>query len=148
MRLTECNIARQHQSVRALIVDDSQFVLSQLRSFLNCCVRIIVIATAENGQQALDLVRLHRPELVLLDLQMPGMNGFEAAARITREFPDTRVVHITTHGGPDIEPASRQSGAQFLLPKTEFVSRFCEVFQQLFGGCVSADAESVTQAEV
>lgn len=146
MLITECKGPRhQHPVVRTIVVDDSKFILSHLNSLLQCCLRISVIATAENGRQALDLVRLHQPELVLMDLQMPEMNGFEAASHISREFPSTQVVHVTTNNGPDVERASLESGAQFLLPKAQFVTRFCEIFQQLFHDC---DLPSVAPIQV
>ncbi len=102
---------------------------------LNHCCRVEVVATAKNGQEAIELTGIHRPEFVLMDLRMPGMNGFEAAAQITKKFPSTRVVHITTDQGPEIEKASRKSGAERLVRKDRLASRFCDVFVELFGAC-------------
>lgn len=92
-----------------------------------------VVGTAQDGRKALALAHTLHPELVLLDVQMPVMNGIEAATELSREFPAIRVVMITGHDSPEIRQACRDCGAQAFIPKEHLNQEFPAVFQQLFG---------------
>jgi YesN/AraC family two-component response regulator len=58
-----------------------------------------LVAEASDGQEAIEKFRLHRPDVTLMDLQMPGLNGVEAISRIQSEFPNARIVVLTTYSG-------------------------------------------------
>jgi len=85
------------QSLRLLVVDDSDDFRSSLVQFLNTIQGIEVVSQAKSGREALLLVRALSPDVVLLDISMPGINGLEAARFIKEETPDTRVVFVTIH---------------------------------------------------
>jgi DNA-binding NarL/FixJ family response regulator len=118
-----------------LVVDDSELALKSISTMLKICGRLEIVGTAADGLEALEKARELRPDLVVMDLQMPRMNGFESATHIRRERPDTRIVHVTTHDDPDVKEASRASGADQFLNKSNLPRVFCQVFADLFGAC-------------
>ncbi len=75
-----------------ILVDDDEFVMGSMPFYLNRMPMIELIGTARNGQEAVDKVRSLHPKIVLMDVRMPRMDGFEAAKLILKEFPETRVV--------------------------------------------------------
>ncbi|MBZ5523404.1 MAG: response regulator transcription factor [Acidobacteriia bacterium] len=97
--------------VRTVIVDDSSTFLRTVCSFLDHHAAVEVIATAENAPAALLLVEKLRPDLVLMDLQMPGMSGLEATEVLRGRFPAIPVVMLTAHDMPGLRQACKKSGA-------------------------------------
>lgn len=83
-------------TIRLLLVDDHAVVRQGLRMFLRSEPDVEIIGEAANGLQAIQLVRELQPDVVLMDLLMPGMNGIEATAAIRKEFPDTEVIALTS----------------------------------------------------
>lgn len=84
-------------SVRILTVDNHVLVRAGFRALLQSIDGIEVVAEAGNGREALHLVGTHHPDIVLMDIAMPEMNGLEATARITKEFPKTKVIILSMH---------------------------------------------------
>jgi DNA-binding NarL/FixJ family response regulator len=82
--------------IRVAIVDDHAVVRSGLQQLLAVEGDIEVVGTASNGNEAYDVVSQHGPEVVLMDLSMPGVDGIEATRRIVRDFPDVHVVVLTS----------------------------------------------------
>jgi NarL family two-component system response regulator LiaR len=83
-------------TIRILVADDHGVVRQGLRMFLSLDPELQVVGEASDGAQAVALVRELRPEVVLMDLLMPGMDGIQATAAIRSEFPDTEVVALTS----------------------------------------------------
>ncbi len=83
--------------IRLLLVDDHAVLRAGLRALLNAEADMEVVGEAENGQQAVDMVRALQPDVVLMDVAMPGMNGIEATRRIKAVAPDVRVLALTMH---------------------------------------------------
>jgi|SRR5581483_7965018 len=83
--------------IRVLIADDHKLVRAGICSLIQNMEGIEVIAEAGDGHEALQLVETHRPDVVLLDITMPGLNGLEVAARITKEFPHISVIILSMH---------------------------------------------------
>jgi len=106
--------------IRLLIADDHPVVRNGLRSFLETYPGIEIVAEAENGAQAVELAGEHVPDVVLMDLLMPEMNGVEAIELIKNISPSTRIVVLTSY--PDDEylfPAIRAGALGYLLKDTE-----------------------------
>ena len=82
---------------RILIVDDQIVVSEGLKAILSATPGIEVVGIAQDGAQALELVPTTKPELVLMDLKMPGMNGIHATRKIREQYPDVRVLVLTTY---------------------------------------------------
>jgi len=109
---------------------------------LKICGRLEIVGTAADGMEALEKTRELNPDLVVMDLQMPRMNGFESASHIRKECPLTRIVHVTTHDDPQFKEASRASGADHFMPKGQLPRAFCQVFCNLFGSCAATKQPS------
>jgi len=103
--------------IRIMIVDDHFVVRMGLAAIINMQPDMAVVAEASNGQQAIDLFRRHRPDVVLMDLRLPGMNGVEATQAITREFPNSRIIVLTTYDGDEDIYRALQAGARAYLLK-------------------------------
>jgi two-component system chemotaxis response regulator CheB len=97
--------------LRILVVDDSPAFLRTICAFFENDPRVQIVGTAVNGHQALVRVAELQPNLVLMDLQMPGMNGLEATRAIGRRFPAIRVVMLTAHDMPGLRQVCKDSGA-------------------------------------
>ena len=85
--------------IRILSVDDHALLREGIAALVNAEPDMKLIAEACNGQEAIEKYRLHRPEITLMDLQMPDMNGVAAIDRIKDEFPDARIIVLTTYTG-------------------------------------------------
>src|SRR5689334_25418075 len=82
---------------RVLAIDDSPEFLSSLQSFFETTPDFCLVGAARSGSEALALAQELRPDLVLMDLQMAGMNGLEATSKIRHRFPEITVVIVTAH---------------------------------------------------
>jgi two-component system NarL family response regulator len=103
--------------IRVLIADDHFVVRAGLSTVINSEQDMTVVAEATNGRQAVDLFTEHRPNVVLMDLRMPEMNGVEAIAAIQREFPDSRIIVLTTYDGDEDVYRALQAGARAYILK-------------------------------
>jgi NarL family two-component system response regulator YdfI len=101
-----------------LIVDDSPVIRSSLRSCIAQNSDWEVCGDAENGKVALDLVQRLHPEVVLLDLSMPVMNGFDAARQIREIAPCTHIVLFTLHASPQVMEEARKLGVHDVVSKS------------------------------
>ena len=124
--------------IRTLVVDDSQEMLKFLCTFLKKIGILSVEATAENGEKALQQVESLRPDLVLMDVQMPIMDGLEATRRIRQRFPDVRVILVTLHENPDVRPACEAAGAHGYVPKRRLVKDLAAEIRRIFAEAVSS----------
>jgi NarL family two-component system response regulator LiaR len=84
-------------SIRILITDDHQMVREGIRSLLEKESDFEVVGEAEEGRQAIDLVRKLQPDVVIMDITMPNLNGVDATRQIVNEYPETRVVALSMH---------------------------------------------------
>src|SRR5215203_2965291 len=99
------------RAARLLIADDHALVREGLRTMLSGEDGIEVVAEAHNGQQALETCRALGPDLVLMDVRMPVMDGLEATKRIKQEMPQTSVMMVTMHENPDYLFEAVKAGA-------------------------------------
>ena len=102
--------------VRVLLADDHTLVRAGIRALLQSIEGVEVVAESGDGREALELIAKHRPDVALLDIGMPGMNGLEVAKRVGRESPRTRVVILSMHADPSyVQQALRAGAAGYLL---------------------------------
>jgi len=102
---------------RVLIVDDSPQVRQELRTLLTLAGDIEIVGEAADGLEAIRLVEALQPEVVLMDLEMPVMDGYEAARQIKSRWPACRVVALTVHGYEAARQKASQSGVDVFLVK-------------------------------
>lgn len=106
------------RNIRVLAIDDSPEFLSNLESFFETTPDFCLIGTARSGHEALALVPELHPDLVLMDLQMAGMNGLEATSAIRRRFPGMAVVIVTAHEIPGLRQVCHENGACDFVKKS------------------------------
>ncbi|HTP41469.1 MAG TPA: response regulator transcription factor [Nitrospiria bacterium] len=103
--------------IRVLVADDHELVRAGFRSLLQAIDGVEVVAEADDGLRAVELVRTHRPNLVLMDIAMRGLNGLEATSRIAREFPQVRVIILSMHKAEEYVLQALRNGASGYLLK-------------------------------
>ncbi|MFL5928687.1 MAG: response regulator transcription factor [Gaiellaceae bacterium] len=107
------------EPVRVIIADDQRLFAEALEAILSTDGRITVVARAEDGRGALDLAREHEPDVVLMDIAMPVMDGIEAARAIRDAVPSTRVVMVTGSAATDDVSRARSAGAAGYVTKDQ-----------------------------
>ena len=121
-------------NIRIIVIDDQAVVRQGFVALINTVPDMSVIAEGTNGQQAIDLFREHRPDVMLIDLRMPVLSGVEAIAAIRREFPGARMIVLTTYDGDEDIYRSLQAGAQGYLLKDVFFEDLEEAIRKVHGG--------------
>lgn len=106
------------KTIRVLLADDHALVRAGIRVLVEEIEGIEVVAEAGEGQEALRLIRAHAPDVVLLDIAMPLLNGFEVLDQAIPEFPDLRVIVLTVHETEEYALYAFRHGARGYLPKT------------------------------
>ena len=105
--------------LRVLLVDDHVLVRAGIRTLLDQLPGVAVVAEASDGREALQLAAEHRPDLVILDVAMPVLNGIETTARLHRQFPAIRVLVLSMHSNEEyVQQAVRAGAAGYLLKKS------------------------------
>jgi DNA-binding NarL/FixJ family response regulator len=106
--------------IRVLLAEDHALVRAGFRALLENLHGIQVVAEASDGREALRLIETHRPDVVLMDITMPGLNGLEAAARVANEFPYVHVIILSMHANEEyVLQALRAGAAGYLLKDAE-----------------------------
>jgi DNA-binding NarL/FixJ family response regulator len=109
----------QVRPIRVLAVDDHQLFRQGIAALIEDEPDMILAAEAATGRQAVELFRQHRPDVTLMDLQMPDMTGLEAITAIRAEFPEARIIVLTTYAGDAQVVRALQAGAcGYLLKST------------------------------
>lgn len=103
--------------VRVLLAEDHGLVRAGIRSLLEQMPEVEVIGEADNGRAALRLIETARPDIVVMDVAMPEMNGLEATRRVTAEFPSVSVLILSMHANPEYVIQALRAGAKGYLVK-------------------------------
>ena len=106
--------------IRIVLADDHNIVRAGLRALLEGLPDVEVVAEAANGRDALAAVAAHRPDVALIDIAMPELNGLEAAARMVKEAPGTRVVILSMHSGESYVAQALKVGVSGYVLKDAF----------------------------
>lgn len=122
------------QPIRILIAEDHLIARVGVGAIVNAQPDMKVVAEATNGQQAVALYRERRPDVVLMDMRMPVMTGFEAVANIRAEFPDARVVALSTFGGDEDIRRAILSGVQSYLTKDVLHDELIQAIRAVHAG--------------
>ena len=117
-----------------MVIDDQAVVRQGFVALINTVSDMAVIAEGINGQQAIDLYREHKPDVTLIDLRMPVLGGVEAISTIRREFPDARLIVLTTYDGDEDIYRSLQAGARGYLLKDVFFEELETAIRSVHAG--------------
>jgi DNA-binding NarL/FixJ family response regulator len=118
--------------VRIVVVDDSSSYLDLVCSFLKRENLVEIAGRANDGAEALQAVAKLHPTLVLMDVNMPRMNGLEAAALLTEHSPGTKIILMSADESPCLREACHECGADAFIPKTHFIEEFAMVLGEIF----------------
>jgi DNA-binding NarL/FixJ family response regulator len=132
-------------SIRVMLADDHTLVRAGIRALLEKLPGVEVVGEAGDGREVLKLVKLHRPDVVLMDIAMPGLNGLEAAARLAREFPDVRVIILSMHDNEEYVWRALKAGAAGYLLKKAATTELATALQHVTHGEVYLSQEISTQ---
>ena len=144
-----------NKKIRIMVVDDHYVVRMGLVGSLNIEPDMVVEAEASTGRQAIASFRQYHPDIVLMDLKLPGMSGVEATSTICREFPDASIIMLSTHDGEEDIYRSLQAGARTYLLKTAAREELIHTIRAVHAGerCISPAigarlAERMTHSEL
>ncbi|HLJ78958.1 MAG TPA: response regulator transcription factor [Acidobacteriaceae bacterium] len=121
-------------TIKILIVDDHHIVRQGLAALLKTVPGFHVLAEAADGEQAVDLFRKHRPDVTLMDLRLPKMNGVDAIAKIRETAPGARIVVLTTFDGDEDIYRALQAGAKGYLLKGMDLTELSDAIRAVHSG--------------
>ena len=119
---------------RIIIADDHELVREAMRSMLNSEPDLQIIDEAKDGQETIELTRLQRPNLVLMDVRMPKVNGFEATRKIKEEFPTTKVLIVSASEDPGFVSEAVRAGADGYVLKLSPWQERLDAIRGVLGG--------------
>ncbi|WP_199545749.1 response regulator transcription factor [Streptomyces sp. N35] len=121
-------------TIKVLLAEDQSMVREALAALLGLEPDIEVVAQVARGDEVLGAVRAHAPDVALLDIEMPGATGLEAAAELAVEFPALKIVILTTFGRPGYLRRAMESGASAFLVKDAPASQLAEAVRKVLAG--------------
>lgn len=122
------------QKIRVLIVDDHTILRDGISALLALAADIEVIGEAENGREAIDRARQLAPDVVLMDIAMPAMDGLEATRRIHKEFPQMKVLTLTQYDDREHLLSLLEAGAEGFISKTAASSDLASAIRSVYQG--------------
>lgn len=137
--------------IRVLLADDEELIRTALASLLGLEDDVEVVAQAPDGRAAVEAARAHRPDVAVVDLQMPDLDGLEVTAELARALPTCAVVILTGHGRPVHLQRALAAGAKGFLPKGSPGGALADVIRRVHAGgryvdpAMAADALTAPQ---
>ena len=125
------NTSRQ---IRILTVDDHPVLREGIAAIVSGEPDMIVAAEASNGREAIEQFRVHRPDITLMDLGLPDMNGTEVIAAVRAEFPNARIIALTTYSGDALAVRALKAGASGYLLKSMVRKELAETIRSVHAG--------------
>lgn len=134
--------------IRLLLADDQALVRGALAALLGLEPDLEVVAEVGSGDQVVDAVGEHRPDVALVDVEMPGMDGISATAAVRDAFPDTRVLIVTTFGRPGFLRRALQAGAAGFVVKDTPAAQLADAVRRVHAGLRVVDPALATDSLV
>jgi PAS domain S-box-containing protein len=125
-----CSRTIVQTAVRVLLVNDHVMVREELKNILSLYDDIAVVGEAADGEEAIYQTEAHRPDVVIMDVDMPTLDGVEATKRIRRRFPSTTVVGLSVQGGDHIERVIKDAGASCFVKKDQAGERLYQAIHR------------------
>jgi len=120
--------------IHVILADDHTLVRAGIRALLEKLPAVEVVGEAGDGREVLNLVKAHPPDVVLMDIAMPGLNGLEAAARMARDYPDVRIIILTMHDSEEYVLRALKAGVSGYLLKKSATAELKTALQQVLRG--------------
>ncbi|OLB35607.1 MAG: DNA-binding response regulator [Acidobacteria bacterium 13_2_20CM_57_17] len=120
--------------IRVLSVDDHPLLRDGIAALVNAEPDMKLVAEASNGKEAVEKFRLHRPDVTLMDIQMPSVNGIEAITQIQSEYPDARIIVLTTYTGDVQVVRALRAGARAYILKGHVHRELLETIRNVYAG--------------
>jgi DNA-binding NarL/FixJ family response regulator len=133
------------KSIRVLLADDHTLVRAGIRSLLEKVPGVEVAGEASDGRKVLELIQARQPDVVLMDISMPGLNGLQALPRITRDFPQVRVIILSMHANDEYVLQALKSGASGYLLKRAASAELPAALKTVVGGRIYLSRELAGQ---
>ena len=127
-------MAADSREIRVLTVDDHALLREGIAALISAEFDMKLVGDACNGQDAIEKFRLHRPDVTLMDLQMPALNGIEAIIAIRREFPDARIIVLTTYVGDVQVFRALKAGARGYILKGDVPRQLLDTIRAVHAG--------------
>lgn len=127
--------------IRILLVDDHEMVRIGVSAYLQAQPDMEVVAEAENGQQAVERALEYRPDIILMDMVMPIMTGAEATAEIIKQWPEAKIMIVTSFLEDDKVYPALEAGAISYLLKTTNAKQIAEAIRKTYGGTAVLEPE-------
>ena len=127
-------MARDKEPIRILTVDDHELLRKGIRLLISTESEMQIVAEASTGREAVQEFRKHRPDITLMDLQMPDMCGVEATMAIRGEFPKAQIIVLTTYAGDAQVLRALKAGARGYLLKSEISTEMLEAIRAVHAG--------------
>jgi DNA-binding NarL/FixJ family response regulator len=120
--------------IRILTVDDHPLLRKGIAALVNAEADLKLVAEASNGKEAIDAFRTHQPDVTLMDLQMPGVDGLEAIGAIREEFPEAKIIVLTTYSGDTQVLRALKAGARGYLLKGHVHKELLDTIRAVHAG--------------
>ena len=131
--------------IRILTVDDHPIVRQGIAGLIGIQTDMLLVGEASNGRDAIQQFRTHHPDITLMDLQMPEMNGLDALIAIRNEFPEARVIVLTTYAGDTQILRALKAGAQAYLLKNTLHQELLQTIRAVYAGKKTLSPEASYQ---
>lgn len=133
-------------AIRVIVADDETLLRDALEAILNLQPDIEVVAVASDGVEAIAQITHHKPDVAVLDLQMPGADGIEVTEKVSAASPSTRCMILTSHARPGYLKRSLAAGARSFLPKTTSADGLAKIIRRVHEGQRYVDPELSAEA--
>jgi DNA-binding NarL/FixJ family response regulator len=120
--------------IRILTVDDHPLLRKGIAALVNVEDDMKLVAEASTGEEAVEKFRAHRPDVTLMDIQLPGLNGIESLSQIQKEFPNSKIIVLTTYSGDAQVVRAIKAGARAYLLKRQLHRELLETIRAVHAG--------------
>jgi DNA-binding NarL/FixJ family response regulator len=138
-------MSSKSKPIELLVVDDHPLLREGIAAIIINQPDIKLVAEASNGREAIEKFRSHRPDVTLMDLQMPDMSGIDTIIAIRNEFPEARIIVLTTYAGDVLAKRALKAGAQSYMLKSDVRKDLPDMIRSVYAGQKRIHSEVAAQ---